>query len=119
MANQRPSGLTSAVASLLGLAVPLAVFLLTTPYLVARLGTGQYGILMLVVSLTAILGSLDFGLATGGVREISRALARGENDRLVQLLREYLSLFVVVGPTVFAALVVFARQVVSLLGMND
>ena len=119
MANQRPSGLTSAVASLLGLAVPLAVFLLTTPYLVARLGTGQYGILMLVVSLTAILGSLDFGLATGGVREISRALARGENDRLVQLLREYLSLFVVVGLTVFAALVVFARQVVSLLGMND
>lgn len=103
----------------MGLAIPLAVFLLTTPYLVARLGTAQYGILMLVVSLTAILGSLDFGLAAAGVREIGQALARGENERLVRLLREYLSLFILVGLAVFGALVLFATEVSSLLGMND
>lgn len=119
MTNQRPSGLSSAVASLLGLAIPLAVFLLTTPYLVARLGIAQYGILMLVVSLTAILGSLDFGLAVGGVREIGGALARGENERLVRLLREYLSLFALAGLAVFGALVVFAPRVSALLGIDD
>ncbi len=119
MANQRPSGLSSAVASLLGLAIPLVVFLLTTPYLVARLGTAQYGILMLVMSLTAILGSLDFGLAAGGVREIGGALARGENERLVRLLREYLSLFALVGLVVFGALVLFASQVSTLLAMDE
>lgn len=119
MASQRPSGLSSAVASLLGLAIPLAVFLLTTPYLLARLGTAQYGILMLVMSLTAILGSLDFGLAAGGVREIGGALARGESTRLVRLLREYMSLFILVGLAVFGVLVLFAPQVSTLLATDE
>lgn len=118
MANQRPSGLTSAAAGLAGLAIPLVVFLLTTPYLVARLGTAQYGILMLVVSLTAILGSLDFGLAAGGVREIGGALARAENERLIRLLREYLSLFALVGSAVFCVIVLFASQISGLLAID-
>jgi O-antigen/teichoic acid export membrane protein len=66
------SGLRNGLASVLGLLVPLAVYLGATPILLHDLGAAQFGVLVLFVAAVLLINSFDFGLATGGVRALGQ-----------------------------------------------
>lgn len=68
------SGLMSSLANVLGLLLPLAIFFLTTPFLLRGLGLAQFGGLTLFVAAVAVVGSLDLGLAASGVRVLGKSL---------------------------------------------
>jgi len=75
---------------LLGANIAIGVFLM--PYTVRHLGTSEYGLWMLVASMTAYFGLLDLGYGNGLVRHVAHADARGD----VPLVNQILSTFVVV-----------------------
>ena len=97
MPHQRPSGLASATSSLIGLIAHLLIYFLAKPFLVHRLGAGPYGLLTLCLSMTSLLGSLDFGLGAGGVRAQGNALHLSDSQTVVRLHQELWSLFLYIG----------------------
>jgi O-antigen/teichoic acid export membrane protein len=75
---------------LLAVNVCLGMFLM--PYTIRHLGTTEYGLWMLVASMTAYFQLLDLGYGNGLVRHVSAADARGD----VALVNQLLSTFVIV-----------------------
>src|SRR5262245_17888534 len=75
---------------LLGANIAIGVFLM--PYTVRHLGTSEYGLWMLVASMTAYFGLFDLGYGNGLVRHVAHADARGD----IPLVNQILSRFVVV-----------------------
>ena len=63
---------------LLAVNVGLGIFLM--PFTVRHLGTTEYGLWMLVASMTAYFQLLDLGYGNGLVRHVSDADARGDVD---------------------------------------
>lgn len=114
-----PSGLKSGIYSLVGLAAPLLVYLLATPFLIARLGLAQYGILTLLLTITALLGSMDFGLSAGGVRGVGQALATGDQKTAILIVRETVTLFFLLGAIAAGVVILAAPSIADALGMTD
>jgi len=84
--------LTGTATKYLLLAVNIAIGVFLMPYTVRHLGTSEYGLWMLVASITAYFNLLDLGYGNGLVRHVADADAR-ENPTLVN---QILSTFVVV-----------------------
>jgi len=70
--------------------IVLGIFLM--PFTIHRLGQAEYGLWMLVASMTAYFQLLDLGYGSGLVRQITHADARGDEDEINGVL----STFVVV-----------------------
>lgn len=77
--------------------VPLVVYLLGTPFLIQKLGSAQYGVLTLLLTITTLLAALDFGLGSGGVRGLGQVLIAEERVIAARFLREVLTLFFLAG----------------------
>lgn len=65
----------------LGWVLPIVVFLLATPVLVAYFGLAGYGVFALASTLVVAGASLDFGFATLAVRELARSRGDAEAFR--------------------------------------
>jgi len=63
----------------------LGLAFFTTPYIVHKLGTDAYGLLMTVGVLTSYLGFMDLGLGSASVKYISEHAAREEWDQVVRI----------------------------------
>lgn len=68
-----------AVLSYVTIAIANLSGLLLTPFIIRSLGKSEYGLYMLVGSLAAYLGVLDFGLNNAVIRFVAQSVAR--NDR--------------------------------------
>ncbi len=55
-----------------------ALGLVTTPYLIHRLGVSAYGIFALITIVSAYLSNLEFGFGHASIRFLSQARARGD-----------------------------------------
>jgi len=100
----KPSGYKSALASIAGLALPLLLFVIATPFAIASFGEGQFGLLLLMLSLQAVVLSVDFGLSSGGVMLIARHMANGDMDSASRSLSEVFFLYLVLGLAVLASI---------------
>jgi O-antigen/teichoic acid export membrane protein len=69
-----------AASGYLRYSVFVGVFFVLTPRTIAGLGVEGFGLWTLVFSLIGFLGLLDLGMATGTVRFVARALARGPGE---------------------------------------
>lgn len=65
----------------LGWVLPIVVFLLATPVLIAHFGLAGYGVFALATTLVVAGGSLDLGFATLAVRELARNRSDAEAFR--------------------------------------
>jgi O-antigen/teichoic acid export membrane protein len=63
-------------------AASAGVFLLLTPFVIARLGPDQYGIWVLVATATGIFGLFDVGAASALGRLVAHATARGDREAI-------------------------------------
>ena len=79
------------------LAVNLGLGIVLMPFTVRHLGTSDYGLWMLVASLTAYFQLLDLGYGSGLVRHVAEADARGDIPRINRLLSTFASVYAVLG----------------------
>lgn len=56
-----------------------------TPYILDALGAGQYGIWILITSLTGYYGFLTMGIGAGTTQQLTKAIAEGNAQRVNQL----------------------------------
>lgn len=82
MKNLARSALSNLSASLL----PALVMLVTVPVLVHGLGDAQYGLLVILSSVTGYLAILDLNLTAGSVRYLAAAQAREQQEQSWQVL---------------------------------
>jgi O-antigen/teichoic acid export membrane protein len=72
----------NSLSSLIAFLVPVAVALVSTPYIVYGLGEERFGVYMVTLSLVSVGGLLDLGFATAAVRFVAEARARGDASEL-------------------------------------
>lgn len=89
--------LTGTATKYLLLAVNIAVGVVLMPFTIGHLGTADYGLWMLVASLTYYFQLLDLGYGTGVVRHVSEADARGDQERVNAVLSTFVVVFAALG----------------------
>ena len=79
------------------LAVNIVVGVLLMPFTVRHLGTSEYGLWMLVASMTYYFQLLDLGYGNGLVRQFADADARGDVDEANRVLSTFVVVYAVIG----------------------
>jgi O-antigen/teichoic acid export membrane protein len=80
----------NSLSSLLAFLIPVAVALVSTPYIVYGLGAERFGIYMVTLSLVSFGGLLDLGFGTAAVRFVAEARARGDARQLSSVINSTL-----------------------------
>jgi O-antigen/teichoic acid export membrane protein len=80
---------------LLGVNVGLGVFLM--PFTIRHLGQTEYGLWMMVASLTYYFQLLDLGYGSSVVKQVTEADARGDVDQVNRILSTFLVVYGVLG----------------------
>ncbi len=81
--------------ALLAVNIVLGIFLM--PYTIRHLGTTEYGLWMLVASMTAYFQLLDLGYGNGLVRHVADADARGDTTLVNQILSTFVIVYAAIG----------------------
>jgi O-antigen/teichoic acid export membrane protein len=85
------------VFNLIGQILPMAVGVLTIPYIVKGLGTAQYGILSIAMMLLGYFNIFDLGLSRATVKFVAENLDSEDIHRVPELIWTSLSLLVGLG----------------------
>jgi O-antigen/teichoic acid export membrane protein len=95
----------------------IAVGFLLTPVLIHNLGAAQYGILLVIWSVTGLLSITSFGMGEGTLRYV--ALHYGENDQdgVNRVLGSTLSLYVVICSAVMIVMAIAAPWIAAWLNI--
>src|SRR5262252_6901154 len=80
---------------LLAVNIGLGIFLM--PFTIRHLGQAEYGLWMLVASLTAYFQLLDLGYGNGLVRHVADADARGNSPLVNQILSTFVIVYLGIG----------------------
>ena len=101
-----------------------ALGLLTTPYLIHRLGVPAYGVFALITIVAAYLSNLEFGFGHATIRFLAQARARGDTDAERAILSTSLAVFLCGGLTACAIALVGSSFIVNRFadvpdGLND
>jgi O-antigen/teichoic acid export membrane protein len=80
---------------LLGVNIALGIVLM--PFTVRHLGTAEYGLWMLIASMTYYFQLLDLGYGNGLVRQIADADARGDTDEVNRILSTFVVMYAAIG----------------------
>jgi O-antigen/teichoic acid export membrane protein len=89
---------------LLGLSIGTGIFLM--PFTVRHLGQAEYGLWMLVVSMTTYFQLLDMGYGNGIVRHIVAADRRGDTDGVNRIVSTFVYVYGAIGAAACVATVV-------------
>lgn len=95
--------------ALLVVTIGLGVFLM--PFTMGHLGKAEYGLWMLVASMTAYLQLLDLGYGNGLVRQITQADASHDEDRMNVILSTFMVVYSLIGGAALLAVAVLAGAV--------
>ncbi len=87
----------NALAGVIGYAWPVALALVTTPYIVHKLGNDAFGILALVTSVLGFFAFLDLGITNASVKYISEAYAKNDTQEISNIIGSSLSVFLTIG----------------------
>lgn len=85
---------------LLGVTIVLGIYLM--PFTMRHLGQAEYGLWILVASMTAYFQLFDLGYGNGVVRHITAADARGDNDEVNTILSTFVVVYSAIGVAVLA-----------------
>src|SRR5215475_5482200 len=100
--------LTGTATKYLLLAVNIAIGAFLLPYTIRHLGTTEYGLWMLVASMTAYFQLLDLGYGSGLVRHVADADARGDSALVNRLLSTFALVYAGLGLLAGAGLAALA-----------
>jgi O-antigen/teichoic acid export membrane protein len=89
--------MTGTITRYLLLAVNIGIGLFLMPFTVRHLGTADYGLWMLVASLTYYFQLLDLGYGSGIVRQVTDADAHHDVDRVNRILSTFVVVYGTIG----------------------
>lgn len=89
-------------------AVALGVTLVLTPFVLAKIGTGSYGVWLLLNQALGYSGLLDLGIHPALVRSIAEARIKGDREELRRVLGTALRLYAVAGLLCLVAGILFS-----------
>jgi len=101
------------VANFIGGIVPAIASLLTVPVIVARLGTVEYGLFTLVTAIVGYFALIDINVTAGSVKYLSEHHARGEHDRVNQVISFGGFIYFVIGILGGIGIFIFADTLVT------
>jgi len=88
--------------------VNIAIGIFLMPFTMHHLGKAQYGLWMLVASMTAYLQLLDLGYGNGLVRQVTQADARGDEEGMNAALSTFLFVYLGIGAVALGAVMLLA-----------
>lgn len=94
---RRPSIVTNAISNWAAMAINIVVGFILTPYIVEHLGTAQYGIWALVLSVIGYYGLLDLGVSSAVVRYVARYAGQHKYESLNQVINTSITIFSIAG----------------------
>ncbi len=110
--NQRTGAtwnlLTGTMAKYVLLAVNIVLGALLMPFNVHHLGKTDYGLWMLIASMTYYFQLLDLGYGNGLVRHVTEADSRGDADGVNEVLSTFVVVYSVLGATALAGIILLA-----------
>jgi O-antigen/teichoic acid export membrane protein len=95
-------------SNLIGQVVILGTGFLLSPFVLGRVGASDYGLWVLVTSLTGYASVLEFGISTAVVKYVAEYRTRGERSEAAALVATALSLYTVLGLLAVAVSVILA-----------
>ncbi len=94
--------------SFLGFVLPILLTIIVTPVVVKKVGVTDYGVFLLLNTISSFLSLLDLGLSQAVVKYTSEYNAQGEYKKLERLLGSAKTLYVAVGLVGLFACIVLA-----------
>jgi O-antigen/teichoic acid export membrane protein len=123
---QAPStaGMTTKVVkgslwTIVGQVAPLAVSLVTTPFVIRMLGAEGYGVLILAGLIPTYLGFTDFGMGIASTKFASEAYAEGDPVREARIVRTAALISLFSSLPFATVLFVFSSQIASLFNVPE
>ena len=107
----RPSLVINAISNWGPLAVNFVIGFLLTPYLIAHLGKGNYGIWVLVGSLLGYYGLLRLGIGAGIMRYVPFYIGGDDSKSISEVVSTGLAIFMLVGLVIFAVSMLVAEPI--------
>ena len=107
------SPLSNAGWNVFGAVSNIAISFLIAPILIHNMGTDHYGILLLIWSVTGILGLVGFGFGEATLRYMAHYFGEGSLAGVNRIMGSTLSLYLVVSLLVCAALFVVAPRLAA------
>jgi O-antigen/teichoic acid export membrane protein len=104
----------SASARYLALAIDIGLGLLTLPLNLAYLGTTEYGLWVLLGSLTVHLGVFDLGFSGATVRFVAQYRARGDARAMNEIASTVFFMFAAIGAVAYLAIALVALNLEAL-----
>lgn len=105
----KSQGFKNTLWSLIGATAFPILIILSTPFLIHKLGTEQFGIWILVNTLMQILSSVNLGLGDSTIKSISEKSALGQNNQINSIVSNslFLTLILVFAVALIALLISF------------
>ena len=110
---------TNIIANWVGYALAAVVGFFLSPFVVHRLGSSVYGFWVLIGSVTGYLGLLELGIRSSIIKYVSEFTARGEDERLNDLLTTAFRCYLVVAGLALALSAVIAVGFDSLFQVEE
>jgi len=108
---KKPSLMINAVSNWGPLGVNFIIGFLLTPYLIAHLGKGNYGIWVLVGSLLGYYGLLRLGVGAGIMRYVPFYIGREDNRSTNEIVSTGMTIFLLVGLVIFVISMLMAEPI--------
>jgi O-antigen/teichoic acid export membrane protein len=105
--------------TLAGQVAPLAVSLVTTPFVIRMLGPETYGVLILVGLIPTYLGFADFGMGLASTKFGSEAYAEGDVVREAAIVRTGALIALSTSVPVAIAMILFSPQIISFFNVPE
>ncbi len=87
----------STASNLIGQAVILGAGFLLAPFVLRRVGASDYGLWILISSLTGYASVLEFGISSAVIKYVAEFRVKGEREEMHALVGTALSLYTVLG----------------------
>jgi len=84
--------------------VSIVAVMVLTPYIIAKIGTDDFGLWSLVISALGLLSLLDLGFGTGVVKYVAQCSASGDLDRRNRILSTLAAVYVII--TLISAVII-------------
>ncbi|MFN6962555.1 MAG: flippase [Pyrinomonadaceae bacterium] len=105
--------------TLAGQVAPLAVSLVTTPFVIRMLGAESYGVLILVGLIPTYLGFADFGMSLASTKFASEAYAEGDFEKEARIVRTAALIALCSSVPIAAVLFAFSPAIISLFNVPE
>jgi len=103
----------NALSNLAAAVLPALVMFFTVPVLIRGLGEAQYGLLVILSSVTGYLSVLDLNITASSVRFLAAAEAQQRHDRASEVLSFGAAFYAAIGLLGAVLIVVFAKPLVG------